>query len=131
MAMIRRSSREALAWALSESLRPKRSYEGLCLRAVRSALNVPSLYPDAHAAWDGVPASDRFRTLPPPGKPIFWRVGKHGHVALSCGFGVCWSTDILRRGKFDVVPLAFIEDRWGAAFLGWSESLNGVDLRPR
>lgn len=123
-----RPPREALAWVLIESLRPTASYEGLCLRGVRTALSIPALYPSAIKAWEAVPGDERNRTLPPPGKPIFWALGKHGHVALSCGFGVCWSTDILRRGKFDVVPTALIERRWGGRYLGWSESLNGVSL---
>lgn len=127
----RRSSRDALAWALSESLRPTRSYEGLCLRFVRECFGIPPLFGTAAAAWEGTAPGDRSRTLPPPGKPVFWAVGSHGHVALSCGFGLCWSSDITRRGRINVVPLAVVEARWGARFLGWSESLNGVDLRPR
>jgi hypothetical protein len=129
--MATRTSRQALAWILSESLRPTRSYRGLCLRAVREAYGVAAMHPTARAAWQAIPDAQRFRSAPPVGVPLYWKVGEYWHIGVSLGSGVCWSTDILRSGRFDVVPIGLLERKWGADYLGWSRLLNGVLLPER
>ncbi len=64
----------------------------------------------------------------PAGVPLWWGGGSadHGHVAISAGRGMCWSTDIRRTGRFDLVPIAEITREWGLPFLGWTEDINGV-----
>jgi len=123
-----RSPEAALAAAIRESLHATRDYRGLCLRAVRQLLAVPARDPNARAAWEATPARDRHEGHPPPGAPIFWAVGRYGHVALSAGAQLCWTTDLLRPGKLDVVPLVQIRHLWGADLHGWTSSLNGVRL---
>lgn len=103
---------------------------GLCLREVRTCYGVPAQAPDAAAAWWA--AKLRHRTTDPTsiprGAPVFWTGGTsgHGHIAISTGGGNCWSTDILRAGYFDHVPINLIHQRWGLTLVGWTEDLNSV-----
>lgn len=103
---------------------------GLCLRMVRTCYGVPAQAPDATAAW--VNAKLKHRTTDPDtiprGAPIFWTGGSqgHGHIAIATGNGHCWSTDILRPGYFDHVPIDLIRTKWGLPLVGWTEDLNSV-----
>jgi hypothetical protein len=113
----------------SKSTRPT-SEVGMCLREVRECYAVDALYLDAAQAWDQSKHKHR-ETDPrkiPRGVPVFWTggAGGHGHVAIGTGFGRCWSTDILRRGFFDRVPISLIGEKWGLELVGWTEDLNGV-----
>lgn len=100
-------------------------WEGLCLKRVRTLLGVPARHPSAWEAWKH--AQDRhYSRNPPRGVPVFWRGGRWGHVALSDGNGMCFSTDIKRKGKLDRVKISLIHDRWGYVYVGWSEDVNGV-----
>jgi cell wall-associated NlpC family hydrolase len=53
---------------------------------------------------------------------VFWTGGSHGfgHVAISLGNGKIASSDILRTGKVDVVPLSMIQQKWGLHYAGWA-----------
>lgn len=123
-----RSVEETLRAARRESLRPSRSYEGLCLMFVRQMWGVAALHPNAITAWDECPPEHRHSGTAPPGAPIVWEVGQHGHVAVALGHGVCWTTDLLRRGKVDCAASALVGTRWRARRLGWMSQLNGVVL---
>lgn len=121
----------AVAFALKEHKTPSRVWQspkgnGLCLQFTRTALDVPAKAGSAIEAWSDVAAGDRHGGQnPPPGVPVFWRIGRWGHVAVSAGGGYVWSTDILRKGKVDKVSIAYLSNRWGATYLGWAETLNG------
>jgi hypothetical protein len=110
---------------MRESLHPQKDYSGFCLKAVREMLLIPVRDPSAKAAWEATPDRHRHQGMPPPGAPVFFQVGKFWHVALSAGFWLCWSTDVLRKGRFDVLPISEVERLWGAQYLGWSTTLNG------
>lgn len=119
--------RDALEEAARDALRGTGGWVGLCLKWVRSALDIDARYPSAIVAWNHVAREDRHGgARPPAGVPVFWAIGKYGHVALSDGDGRVWSTDIKRRGKVDRVTIDYINARWGARYLGWGETLNGV-----
>jgi hypothetical protein len=91
----------ALAVALAEKDRASRNWQGICLVFTRTCLGVPARYASAIIAWTRVTPSNRHGgTNPPQGVPVFWDVGVHGHVALSAGGGYRWSTDILRKGRW-------------------------------
>lgn len=113
----------------SQSPRPT-SEPGMCLREVRECYAVPAMYMDAAQAWEQ--AKHKHRTGDPAdiprGAPVFWTGGSegHGHIAIGTGWGKCWSTDILRPGYFDKVPVDMIRARWGMRLVGWTEDLNGV-----
>lgn len=103
---------------------------GLCLQRVRLCYHVDSKYPDAASAWRN--AAHRHPQVDPAqiprGVPVFWTGGSagHGHIAIATGDGECWSTDILRGGHWDKVPIGLIRRRWGLTLVGWTEDLNGV-----
>jgi len=77
-------------------------------------------------AWNKTPANMKHPgdDNPPVNAPVYWGGGQ-GHVALSDGQGGVWSTDILRPGKVDNVPLNQITLQWGKPYLGWAEGEPG------
>lgn len=114
----------SLAWMRAQSSHPTQNWLDWCMRAVRTALRVPQGAGTAAAAY----AATKFRHAmgtPPAGVPVWWGGGA-GHVALSAGGGQVWSTDILRKGQIDLVPLSEITSKWGKPYEGWTEDINGV-----
>lgn len=107
-------------------------WRGLCLKRARTLLGIPAGSPSAITAWEAIPVAHRYGDdpYPPPGVPVFWRGGKYGHIAVSDGRGWCFSTDIKRRGRLDRVKIVLIHERWGLAYLGWSDTLNGHFVEP-
>lgn len=126
-------SAEALSRASAESRNPSANYHDLCLRFVRTCFGVPAQQLTAYDAWT---ANLKPRDLthgwynPPAGVPVFWSGGSSGagHIAISDGKGNCWSSDIKRTGKVDLVPIAEIHAKWGLKYLGWAETLNGTRI---
>lgn len=128
-----------VAAARQQSEHGPQAPEGMCLQMVRSCYGIGPKEPDAISAWRD--AKKHRTTNPnaiPRGYPVFWSGGSqgHGHIAISAGDGLCWSTDIRRPGFFDRVPITEIHDRWGLTLLGWTSNLNGqpvraVDREPR
>lgn len=122
-------SAKAEAAVKQEALHPTLEDEGMCLRDVRIQYGIPSGSPNAIAAWKAA-GNRRQHTWydAPAGVPVFWSGGSTGagHIAIADGLGNCWSSDIRRAGKFDLVPLAEIHNKWGLKYLGWTEVLNGV-----
>lgn len=106
------------------------SWYQLCLKFVRTVLGAPGGVADARAAYrmgGGAAASDTV-DVPPPGVPVYWDTGAHGHVALSAGSGYVWSNDIRRKGGIDLVPISEITNTWHAPYLGFQTTLNGQQL---
>lgn len=122
--------------AAKESLHPSANWSGLCLKFVRTQFGLVGRYPSAYSAWLGAGGAKGVNThtllRPPANVPVFWSGGPHGygHVAIADGQGRVWSTDILRKGKVDLVPLATIHAKWGLKYLGWTETLNGIRVSP-
>jgi hypothetical protein len=105
---------------------------GMCLSMVVDCFGVQHGVPDAISSWN-MSKSKHHESNPdriPRGVPVFWAGGSagHGHVAISAGNGMCWSTDIKRNGFFDVVPIEQIHNQWGLTLLGWTSDLNGQRL---
>lgn len=98
------------------------------MKQTRLLLRVPAGAPNAIGAWEAVTPKHRHDTAPPVGVPVFWAVGRHGHVALSAGHGLVWSIDIRRPGRLDPVWIEEFHRSWGADLLGWTDRLNGVPL---
>lgn len=115
---------EAIANARTEADTASRNWAGYCLMFVRTTLGVGRRYNSAIEAWNAAKVKHRNDDNPPAGVPVFWRIGKFGHIALSDGDGYVWSTDIKRRGKVDRVKLSYVHERWGADYLGWTEDVN-------
>lgn len=109
-----------------------------CLMRVRALYGAPAIgdfdgdgAADAEDGWKATKKRHNTETPVariPAGVPIWWGGGSadHGHVAISAGGGLCWSTDIQRTGMFDKVPITDINRKWGLPFLGWTEDINGV-----
>jgi hypothetical protein len=126
-----RTGQAALRWAMGQvknptPATPSGSWAGYCLIFVRSCLGVSAKHPSAEQAYFAAEFKRGERSTPPPGVPVWWTNGRHGHVALSAGDGYCYSTDILRTGKVDKVPISLITRKWGQDYRGWTEDLNGV-----
>lgn len=101
---------------------------GHCLMACRTCAGAPGGVLDANAAW----ANARFKHpmpdggVAPRGTFVHWAISDHGHIAVSDGLGRCWSTDVRRRGMFDLVQISEITLGWNARLRGWAEDVNGV-----
>lgn len=109
------------------------SAEGECLHDVAEAFQFPHIYGSAIAAWNAStgkhPETDPMKI--PRGYVIFWSGGSRGfgHIAISLGNGLCLSTDILRTGLFDVVPITRIHEAWGLTLLGYATNFENEDIK--
>ncbi|GAB3425230.1 hypothetical protein [Flindersiella endophytica] len=127
-----RNVNQTIAVAKRQVARPSakapRRWKGLCLAFVRTCWGFPptGIF-NANEAWRRTKRK-RIRGTPPPGAPIFWAVGRHGHIALSAGNGRCYSNDIRRSGRIDLVPISEITRKWGARYRGWGEDYVGTTL---
>lgn len=124
-----RTGSAALAWSIQESRHPTLDLAGYCLLATRLAFDVDDIRKSAIKDWKSKAKEHRFTSWPPPAATtVYWDIGRNGHVAPSAGDGYVWSTDILRTGKIDKVKISYINQHWGAKYLGWSDTVNGVDI---
>jgi len=102
---------------------------GMCLKYVRTWLEIPSLQPDAIGAWNAAKHKHPGDKKPPKGAPIFWKSGSggsgHGHIALARGSNMR-STDIPSSGRVGNDPGDWPRIHWGQSYLGWTEDLNGI-----
>lgn len=134
-----RTPDQALAAALSEHNRPSRDWTGMCMKFTRMMYGVSAVGDydgdgdaDAVDGWKSAkrkhPTKDPYDI--PRGVPVFWSGGPngYGHAAISVGGGQMWSTDIERRGRVDLAPIADVRRKWGLELLGWAEDINGVTL---
>lgn len=125
-----RSASEALAWARAQHDNGSRNWHNICLIFVHDCFNVGAYYPSASRAWYGAahkhPTTDGNKV--PRGVPYFWTGGSQGfgHIVISAGGGLCWSTDINVRGGVSLVRINDITRRWGQNPAGWTEDLNKV-----
>ncbi|GAA4120433.1 hypothetical protein GCM10022215_24050 [Nocardioides fonticola] len=106
---------------------------GKCLATVRGReFLIPAMWPDAETAWEQAdgkhPTTDP--TAIPRGAVVYWVNGRYGHVALSAGGGMCWSTDYRRPGYVDLAPIAALGPWCRGHLVGWAEELNGIDVWP-
>lgn len=104
---------------------------GMCLQWTREQWGIGPDEPNAISAWRAVPVGKRHSYYTPPaGVPVFWSGGSRGlgHVALSLGGGKVRSLDIGGAGTVTTVDLAEIHVKWGLAYLGWTETLNGATV---
>lgn len=125
-----RTAAQALAWMQDQDARNVTGWQGLCLKASRSAWGLPGGWEDADAWWNACPAEHRhpWTSTPPPGAPVYWRIGAHGHVALATGDGDIYGTDIPTNDQVGRSSINAPRDRWGATPVGWASWLNGAAL---
>lgn len=114
--------------AMANARRYKTCRVGMCLMYTRTWLGIGARYGSAIAAWNGAKKRHGPKSTPPKGAPVFWRGGRHGHIALSMGGGKCRSTDRPRGGVVSTVSIDSITRAWGYTYVGWTEDLNGVTI---
>lgn len=134
--------KQAIAYAEDKISTGSTDFYRWCQRFVRSSYGIDSFQPEgqdtAFLAWrDYVGGKHEGDRNPPEGVPVYWKGGHphsgredgDGHAAISAGNGMIYSNDIGgKKGAISKVPLSMIEDKWGFEYLGWGESLNGVQI---
>lgn len=121
-----RTPQQAAQWALSQVRKGVSGWQGLCEKFARSSYGLPGQYHDAAAHWkDAVRKGRAHRgSTPPVGALVYWTGGSkgYGHAAVSIGGGKIVSTDIKRKGKADVVSIAYLNRAWGnLKYEGWAD----------
>lgn len=128
---MRKTGSEAAAYMQGLSRSGATGVEGMCLRTCRLAWGLPPDEPSAIKEWESIP--ERFRhkdpMTAPVGAPHFWRVGKHGHVAIQAAHeGYVWTTDLPAANRVGLVDILMVTTKWRAQYLGWSSQLNNRRL---
>lgn len=125
-----RNAREAASWALQQVKNGSDRWHNYCERFVETAWGKPHRYASAIAHWGVAVREKRAHNGKdaPPGAFVFWGGGQYGHTAISIGGGKVVSTDILRKGKADVVHIDTITKRWNKPYLGWADPSKGTVL---
>ncbi len=120
-----------------EAEMPTFDWEGYCLKFVRTMLDIepPEGKSSARSALERTYWDDRhYASVPPEGVPYYFAIGKNWHIVLversgsTVGKTLVWSTDILRRGRVDLVSIDYIRRNWGAKPQCWVETLHGQRL---
>lgn len=116
----------------------KHNVPNTCQFVVRNWLDAPSAgdfdgdgMADAEDGWKKEPQSARRADRnPPEGYPVFYSGGSNdnGHRALSLGNGKIRSTDAPELGVVSTVPLDWPEKNWGLTYVGWSTTMDGVEI---
>lgn len=99
-------------------------FPGLCLQFVRLCLGIAAKYGSAIAAWRAIPGKYKHTGVGPKGFPMFYNIGRFGHVVLSRGDGSVWSNITADMGLIQKVKYTFFGN-----YLGWTEQLNGVMIK--
>lgn len=124
-----RTPAEALTQARTWSLNGHWCGVGMCLATVRQYYNVPSgVATAAKSYWMSAHKRGvRSGVDVPRGAPVYWTGGSRGagHIAISMGGGLCWSTDWKRAGRIDVARIDDITSHWGLNFVGYTWEVNG------
>lgn len=123
---------EAIATARSWSKSRKFVGVGMCLATVRQYYGVPAGVATAADSWQ---MSEHKRQVAnglacPRGTPVYWTGGSKGagHIAISIGGGLCYSTDWKEAGKIDIARIDEITTLWGLDFKGYTFEVNGVQV---
>lgn len=98
----------------------------LCQQVTRELLQVGPGYSSAKIAYGHVAKRDRTSDRDFAGIPGYFDIGVYGHAVIMAGDGKCYSTDILRSGRYDLVAISYIEKHWGARWLGGAFTINGT-----
>ena len=129
---------QAIARAQYQSAHGPQYGKGQCMQRTRELFGAPAIGDydgdgdaDAEDGWKFAKFKHPFDgnySAVPRGVPFWWSGGSNdnGHVAPTEGGGRCMSTDIVRTGYYDDVPLALIAQKWGLRPLGWTEDIDGV-----
>lgn len=111
----------ARLWAVGQVSNPSQNWSGLCQKFSRSVINAGAWGTSALNAWNAIPAAHKFSGVPRGGALAYFGNSQPGHVVFvdPANPAYCFSSDILRAGKIDRVPLKLITAKWGLRYLGW------------
>lgn len=118
---------DVLKWCQQETRHPSRNWQGLCQSFSRTAWQLPAFGRSAKIAFHAIPAAHRHRSKPEavPAGAICYddQLGRYGHAWISAGHGLGYSTDYLRRGHIDLVPLGLPHWRGNrVGFVDWVDA---------
>lgn len=118
-----RSYASGQAFAKSEHLNPSRNWHNLCQMFSRNCVGADAWAPSARQAANAIPQQYRHTTTPPPGALVYYgsSVSGYGHVTYMSENGKCWSNDIVRDGKIDLVGWKEPVYQWGLGFRFWTD----------
>lgn len=104
-------------------------YPGMCLLWVRLVFGVPKVFDDAFKAWTGAQFKHPADPDPPASVPVFFEPSSNGlgHITYSLGGRRVRTTNSV-TGKIYNTTIDHIATKWGQAYLGWTEDLNGVRI---
>lgn len=122
--------RKAIRWATNQISNRSQNWSGMCQSFVRQSFGLPGIYGTANEAWfAGLKRGNTPINNIPAGVPVYWGPN---HVALSIGNGDCISTDVLRTGWPDIVPIASLSNgvHWNLTLRGWSPEVSGRRIYP-
>lgn len=128
--VVGRTPEQAVDMANSWRIRKLFFGVGQCLRTIRQTYNVSSKYPTAASSWsaaDHKHFASSGRDVP-RGAPVWWTGGSSGagHIAISCGGGVCITTDWKEPGRLAYARIDDITSLWNLNFKGWTREVNDV-----
>lgn len=134
-----RDTDATIEWLRADRARGSRAWRGLCQMRVRSARNLPALYPSAFAAMVATPMSKRVDIKDATKGMIGYAddpndSNKFGHVFTfvgresGTGIPLVDTNDALIVGGGSVVRYDWFESHWGDRFQFASTTCNGFDL---
>jgi hypothetical protein len=105
---------------------------GLCLKTCREAFGIPAKYPSAIVAWRNTPKKNQFKDFrkAPVGALHYYEGGRFGHVVIQSDLkNRVWGTDLPEKNKIGLHHRRLPVNRWKYKYLGWSNWLNGKELK--
>lgn len=115
---------EVRHWLAAQEREPSQNWQGLCLKAARTAWGLPVVAPSAREWWAKVPEDQRHHahaaTDVPAGAMCYAPLGRYGHVWVMVRDGHAYSTDYFRRGRIDFVRDGALQHWTGTERVWWT-----------
>lgn len=122
-----RTGLRAVGHARGEHQHPTQDWTRWCQMAVRTDFGLDKHFATAIAQWQGTPHALRHEDRTPPygTAGYFSRGGKSpGHAVIIGQHSHVWSNDINTTGLISLTSIDHIEQKWGYAWEGWTETVN-------
>jgi hypothetical protein len=110
----------------------RRGVKGYCLKTVREAYKLPARYPSAIVAWRNTPAKFKHKDFrkAPIGACHYYEGGRFGHIVIqSTVKNRVFGTDLPLQDRVGIHHRRMPVNRWGYKYLGWTNWLNGHELK--
>lgn len=127
-----RTGNQAVAQMRRWNKSGKRGVKGYCLKTCREAYKLPAKYPSAIVAWRRTPKKYKHKSRfnIPAGALIYYKGGKYGHICIQSNLkNKVYGTDLPLADRVGLHHINLPTRRWGYKYLGWSNWLNGVELK--